>query len=221
MRIAQDYVHYRIFSLQDVKGLFEKTNNNKFTIVGISFGALLALEFAKMLEKINMNGQLILIDGAPDYFKYAGYEKTFLADYESQTELISRVIEVTYPERQIDLLMIMKEDCDLKEKLDKVLLEICGNEEDPTADIFRKFLNGIFNRVKITVEYDDSHLQAIKSKITLIRSRESLKLDIDEAFGLNKYTSNDIIVVEVVDGSHVTMLDSDDLPRIINENLLN
>lgn len=40
-----------------------------FTIVGYSFGSLIALELVRRLEKQGLSGRLILIDGAPEYLK--------------------------------------------------------------------------------------------------------------------------------------------------------
>jgi len=45
-------------------------------IVGYSFGSILAIELAHRLEKLNIRGKLVLIDGAPELMK--GIVKQFL-----------------------------------------------------------------------------------------------------------------------------------------------
>lgn len=40
-----------------------------FTLVGYSFGSLVAIELMRQLEAYGFNGQLILIDGAPQLMK--------------------------------------------------------------------------------------------------------------------------------------------------------
>jgi len=42
----------------------------EFLIVGYSFGSLIAIELARLLEAKNFSGHLILIDGAPDQMKF-------------------------------------------------------------------------------------------------------------------------------------------------------
>jgi len=44
-------------------------SRKEFLIVGYSFGSLIAIELARLLEAKNFSGRLILIDGAPDHIK--------------------------------------------------------------------------------------------------------------------------------------------------------
>ncbi|XP_070518650.1 fatty acid synthase-like [Cardiocondyla obscurior] len=44
-------------------------NQKEFFIVGYSYGSLIAIELARLLEANNLLGRLILIDGAPDLLK--------------------------------------------------------------------------------------------------------------------------------------------------------
>lgn len=41
-------------------------DQKEFLIMGYSFGSLIAIELARLLEAKNFSGRLILIDGAPD-----------------------------------------------------------------------------------------------------------------------------------------------------------
>lgn len=40
-----------------------------FILIGYSYGSLVAIELARRLENYALNGQLVLIDGAPDLMK--------------------------------------------------------------------------------------------------------------------------------------------------------
>lgn len=64
-------------------------DQKEFLIVGYSFGSLIAIELARLLEANNFSGQLILIDGAPDQMKF--YVNKYL-DYASQKELQNMVL---------------------------------------------------------------------------------------------------------------------------------
>ena len=45
-------------------------DQKEFLIVGYSFGSLIAIELARLLEANDFSGWLILIDGAPDQMKF-------------------------------------------------------------------------------------------------------------------------------------------------------
>lgn len=66
-----------ILSVQEIsKALFEavqqnvyRKDNENFYLVGYSFGAMVAIETAKLLEESGLKGQIVLIDGAPTFLK--------------------------------------------------------------------------------------------------------------------------------------------------------
>lgn len=43
--------------------------NQDFVIVGYSMGSLIAIELTRKLEQLNLQGRLVLIDGAPEQIK--------------------------------------------------------------------------------------------------------------------------------------------------------
>ena len=68
----------------------EKVKARKeFLIVGYSFGSLIAIELARLLEVENVFGRLILIDGAPELIKLM-IEKYF--NYTSKEELQNDIL---------------------------------------------------------------------------------------------------------------------------------
>lgn len=70
--------------------ILEKIKDQReFIIVGYSFGCLIAIELAKLLETKNISGRLILIDGAPDQMKF-WVEQYFY--HTSQQELQNMVL---------------------------------------------------------------------------------------------------------------------------------
>lgn len=46
-----------------------KKVENNFVMVGYSFGSILAIELTHRLEKMNIQGRVVLIDGAPAQLK--------------------------------------------------------------------------------------------------------------------------------------------------------
>jgi len=49
--------------------LSKKKLNQDFVIVGYSMGSLIAIELMRKLEQLNLQGRLVLIDGAPEQIK--------------------------------------------------------------------------------------------------------------------------------------------------------
>lgn len=64
-------------------------NSNKlggnYVIVGYSYGSLIALELTHKLEKLNMQGRVVLIDGAPEQIK-AIINQQFTSDSQDEVE---------------------------------------------------------------------------------------------------------------------------------------
>lgn len=60
-----------------------------FLIVGYSFGSLIAIELARLLEAKNFFGRLILIDGAPDFMKFL---IEILFNHTSQQEIQNNIL---------------------------------------------------------------------------------------------------------------------------------
>jgi fatty acid synthase len=181
-------------------------------MVGVSFGALLALELANMLEKVNIKGQLISVDGAADFFKHTDCEKFMLDNFEYKTDFILRLLKIIYPDKKFDLSDLLKaDDCNSTEKLCKMLQAVTIRQDDKLTE----FANGYVNRLKFCTEYDDRHLRKIDLTVTLIRASRLRDIDIDEAYGLNEKTINKVTVT-YIDGNHYTMLENKRLSQIIN-----
>jgi hypothetical protein len=165
-----------------------------------------------MLESVNIKGQLILVDGSPDYFKHAAFQKLSDEHFKYRADIIMKLIKDVYPQKDFNLSKILTEDTtDPNQKLDKLLKFITVNEND----ILTKISSGIIDRLKFGNDYDDSHLKKIDAQVTLIRTSNSRDIDIDEAYGLNKNTLKKV-TVKYIEGNHYTMLAEEQLPKIIN-----
>jgi thioesterase domain-containing protein len=190
-------------------------------MIGSSFGSLLALELASKLESDNMNGQLIMLDGGPDYLKHA--DKFLLLTHigEYVTQHILAMINSVYPGNNISYEALFEEVKKEKLRVDKIL-KFIQNSTNYHFHIYEDIMNvfnGIAIREKIYDEYDGSHLQPVESKIMLIRTQGFDKIsDIDETYGLNKYARHDVDV-KFVKGNHITMYDGPELSQILKEAL--
>ncbi len=185
-------------------------------MIGASFGTMLALELASKLEGDNMNGQLILLDGGPDYLKHPDTYSPFRYMEDYATQSIVALVELAYPGISINYKLLFKGLSTVEQKIDTILNYFQKSQVEPNADL-TKIFHGIGKREKFYKEYDGSHLRLIESNILLIRPEESKKLSYaDETYGLNKYARHDV-VVKFVDGNHISMYESPRFVQLIKE----
>ncbi len=194
--------------------LFEKSGKN-FTIVGYSFGSLLALELTNKLESAKIKGQLILIDGAPDYLKHPDFQQFLLTNDEHLIDAFSLLIYAIYPGKNINLKSSIHGVPTMEKKFENVLELFKDPNDHQSLERLRNMIKGISERLKIMREYDDRRLQKIESRILLIRSEDSKKMDIDESYGLNRYARQQV-AVKTIKGNHFQILENPELVHIIN-----
>lgn len=72
--------------------------NRDFTIVGYSMGSLIAIELMRKLEGMNLQGRLILIDGAPEQMKaIANQFLPFTTSFELENNVLLSIMDVMQP----------------------------------------------------------------------------------------------------------------------------
>lgn len=199
--------------LQDV---FSKDKEN-FYVVGYSFGSLIALELAKLLENRGLRGKVLLIDGAPTFLKKLVVDQMPVAqsDEAVQNVLINGIMRTVYPEEKVDVMQIMKNNSTWELRLEK-LLELAADQYVYSTDYLRTMANCLFQRIKMVIDYQDNEHQIIKSPVTLVRPTEISIVDVDDDYGLHKLTCG-TMNVKYIEGNHLTMLENPKLIQIINE----
>lgn len=199
--------------LQDV---FSKDKEN-FYLVGYSFGSLIALELAKLLENKGLRGKVLLIDGAPTFLKKLVVDQMPAAQSDDavQNVLINGIMRTVYPEEKIDVMQIMKNISTWEGRLEK-LLELAADQYVYSTNYLRTMANCLFQRIKMVIDYQDDTHQIIKSPVTLVRPTEISIVDVDDDYGLHKLTCG-TMNVKYIEGNHLTMLENPKLIQIINE----
>lgn len=199
--------------LQDV---FSKDKEN-FYLVGYSFGAMVTIELAKLLEETGLRGQIVLIDGAPTFLKKLVVDQmpTTHSDDSVQIVLISGIIRTIFPEESIDVMQIMKNNPTWESRLEK-LLELSSDQYLYSTEYLRKMANCLFQRIKMVINYKFESCTMLRSPITLVRPTEISIVDVEEDYGIHKLTSG-TTSVKYVEGNHFTMLDNSKLIQILND----
>lgn len=200
----------------DVQQLFSK-DKESFYLVGYSFGAMITLELAKLLEAKGKKGQVVLIDGAPTFLKKLVVDQmpTTDSDEAVQVVLLNGIIRTVYPEEQIDVQQIMKENPTWEARVER-MLDFASDQYLYSSDYLRSMANCLFQRIKMVLDYKADPSQILRSPITLVRPTEISIVDVDEDYGVHKLTKG-ITAVKYVEGNHFTMLENPKLVQIINE----
>ncbi|XP_037954847.1 fatty acid synthase isoform X2 [Teleopsis dalmanni] len=204
-------------------GLLEHTKSilkisEPYYIIGYSFGTLIAIELAAMLEKAGYRGQILLIDGAPHFLKKLTLARIgeTISDNDLYNIIISTIVHQIFPEESLETtsLVFMKFN-KLSEKMDK-FMEYVAKQDMYSENYTRIMINAMFNRIRMTAKYNVDEVKDLKSPITLIRPAEVSLLDIEDDYCLSELTSGKVIM-KIIEGNHSTMLDNPMLPQLINE----
>lgn len=190
----------------------------RFVLIGHSFGALIAVELAKLLEQNGLTGEVICTDGSVLLFKR--YLEMLMPSLDSSEENIQNFLFM-------QLAFEILPDIDL-DSIRKILVEVKTHEARvekflslmTKSDYSDAYLNdisyGLTNRVKMVLNENEEYSgERIKSNITLIRPSTNLVVDIDNDYKLKQYTSGQVFV-SFIEGNHLTMLDNTQLYQIIN-----
>ncbi|EAT46627.1 AAEL002237-PA [Aedes aegypti] len=187
-----------------------------FFIVGYSFGTLIAYEIVIRLQRRNLPGKLILLDGAPKFLKQLSAMQmgNGVSDEDIQTMLMIAIISQVFPSSPIEKSYSIMQVASFDGQIER-LIEVAKGQATYSPDYTRKMTKALFNRIKMVLELNVEEMEPLKVPIVLVRPSEVSVIDIDEEYGLEGSTTA-TMSMKVVDGSHMTMLDNKVLVDIIN-----
>ncbi|XP_058840211.1 fatty acid synthase-like [Topomyia yanbarensis] len=192
---------------------------NDYLIVAYSFGSFIALEIAGRLESRNLPGKLILIDGAPKFLTKLSH--LLLGenppDELIQKSLIAAIISVVFPNQPAMQVFSILEVPTFQEQIEK-LIEVGKENKIYSPEYIRKVTTLVYNRLKMVFIKPEEKEKWLQVPIVLIRPSEVSTVDIEEDYGLESCTTEPV-TLKIVEGSHMTMLESEVLIEIINSEL--
>lgn len=193
---------------------------NTFFLVGYSFGSMVTLELARLIEKKGIKGHVVLLDGSPSLLKRLadGQVKvtTGKSDEESiQNVVLMLVIRILFPGEEQVIWNKISSISGWMNRVDK-LIEIAKPKNLYSQDYSHKMIEAVFQRLKMSIGFNEDTFVPIKSDITLIRATENTIHDIDEDYGISSCTLGETSL-KFVEGNHSTILDNPKLISLINE----
>lgn len=199
----------------DVYQIFQSVEY--YYLIGYSFGAILTLELARMLEERGKQGHVLLIDGAPAFLKQMVIDSTAkeLRDVDVEATIIRIAVMTLLQDDQAEVIKSLLELPTWNEKVEK--LNELGRQYHSYSDDYAKLMaNALLMRVKIALHNDVTKIRKIKSGITLVRPTEMSVVDIEEDYGLSAYTEGKFNL-KFLEGNHSTIIDNPKLFMVINE----
>ncbi|XP_076764194.1 fatty acid synthase-like [Xylocopa sonorina] len=187
-------------------------NRKDFVIVGYSFGSLIAIELVRKLESCALKGQLIIIDGSPNYLKVAKSElyKTSTED-EFQNMLLTGIMKLINIECDINL----RQCTNWNEKLDTFIKNVPDKMLIFSPENMKTIISLIYKRLNLCDTYNPSPLLPLKTPITLLKPTLPVIRLSDPAYGLRELTEGKVIV-HTINGDHISILEHKNVAAIIN-----
>ncbi|XP_025268427.1 fatty acid synthase-like [Camponotus floridanus] len=194
----------------------KKKLSQNFVIVGYSLGSLIAIELVRKLEEMNLQGRLVLIDGAPEQMKsISSQHLSFKTITELENNILLGIMDTIKPALSGKLLLELNKCTNWNEKLDVFLSHVPPTYTLLSVDNNKSVCTTIYERLIAVHKYDIAQLPKIESPIVLLKPTiQSLSFP-QEDYGLHKITKGKIKVC-YIEGNHITMLDNDKVVAAIN-----
>lgn len=201
--------------VQDVQN-----NQNEFYIIGYSFGSLVALHLAHLLESIGKTGRILLVDGAPIYLQRlaAGIVQT-MKGADSDDALIFILYHNLCNAEHNEKFSVQIQGCDTWEQKIDTLYAYLSDEirASFSPEYLHRMYTAMSNRLKAVNTLNVvTDMPQLKSQIKLVRPQQASFFDIADDYELTKYVSQPV-EVQYIEGDHLTMLENPKLADIVNE----
>ncbi|KAK2585487.1 hypothetical protein KPH14_010141 [Odynerus spinipes] len=192
-----------------------------FTLVGYSFGSLVAIELVQRLESEGFNGHLFLIDGSPEYMKALIKQHVYLSvDEEIESSILLGIMDTFIPTNSAQLAIDLSKCNTWDERLNAFLAMISTEQKKQIPEeIYRDGTIAFYTRIQASIAYAPEPLPYIRTPITLIKPTIAPIQDISEDYGLQKITQGKV-EIHVVEGNHVTILENAKVAMAINREQL-
>ncbi|XP_043067726.1 fatty acid synthase isoform X1 [Drosophila bipectinata] len=203
-------------SIEHIKPILKPTE--PFYIIGYSYGTLVALKIAQLLETAGFRGHIMLLDGAPYFLKRL--TNLHLGEHFSENDLynllFSSIVNQIFPdETKESAAQIFQKIDNVGEKM-ALFMEYVEKQNVYSKEYSATMVKAMFNRIKMTSTLDVESFGSLKAPITLVRPAEVSLQDVEEDYCVSQLTSGKV-TLKVIEGNHTTMLDNPILGQVIND----
>jgi len=190
-----------------------------FVLVGHSFGAILALKIAKLLEANGKSGQIIQLDGSPQYSHGVASQTSNDEHYSDIRNYIAMMLFKFYQKLvgQSASKTAFESHSNWTDRL-KGMVSLAGDSILISHEyMITKISSAYINRMNIAINIQKEEFAVLEStKISLIKATKTSVEDLPDDYGLSQFSNFDVDV-RFVSGDHVTILQNSELARVIKE----
>ncbi|KAL6435268.1 hypothetical protein ACFW04_005371 [Cataglyphis niger] len=208
MKLAAYFLPYIMEKMEDQK---------EFVIVGYSFGSLIAIELARLLEAKNFIGRLILVDGAPDCMKLLSKMFNQTSQQELQNDILIKLLKLYMKLDEMAFALDLKKCSTWEEKLELISTYL-ENIDFLSVENRKLLCTTVYDHIIAIQDYDISSLSRLKSSIILLKPTLTLFAFPEENYGLDKVTES-AVQIHYINGTHSTIIKES--ASFINEALQN
>jgi len=190
-----------------------------FILIGHSFGSILALKIAKILENEGISGQIIQLDGSPQFihrFSHKMMTERTIEDMRSSISMVLFNVLLPYVDPNTARIAFMKHD-NWESRTEK-LINLSSDKLPFNYEFIKQnVIVAYVNRFNISLHIKDDAFPMLKStKISLIKATKSSLSGIHKNYALSRYTIYPV-KISYIDGDHVTILTNPGLVSSIEE----
>lgn len=193
-------------------------NEKNFILIGYSFGSMMTLKIAKLLENNEKSGKVLLIDGSPKFIHQLSNQlvPSDASDEQLQEIILFGCIKLLFRESAQEMIKKIFSNQTMESKLEAFLVH-AKDYSMYSSDYGRQMINGLLQRFKISLNSDKiSFSKLINSTLTLIKPSEMSLLEIENDYGLKEFVDNDV-GIKLFEGDHVSILSNPNLVEYVNE----
>lgn len=201
--------------IKDVTAIFAK--EDKFLIIGYSFGSILALMIANHLEKLGKNGKIVMIDGSPLFTKKL--TELMLSKCTNDDEIKEIVAKKIMKNLNPNITEAIFEEILGGENFEeqfKKFLEFNTEEIKYSVEYIQESIEALLNRSKIALDIDEkSFMMLSRTPITLLRSTESPVTNITDDYDLS-ICSKEKVEIKLLEANHASILINPETVKYLN-----
>ncbi|XP_070505887.1 fatty acid synthase-like [Chironomus tepperi] len=209
------------FIAHDVLNLYSDANN--FILIGHSFGALLTLKIASLLEQNGKSGQIIQLDGSPEFcskFASQSFHEENFTDVRNYTSMILFKFYQKYVDAKVSKSAF--ESHKSWEGRFKEMISASKDKIPVTYEVLMNYVSSSYvNRQKIALEAKNEDFPVLETtKISLIKPTKSSVKGLPNDYGLSNFSAEEVFV-KLISGDHVTILENPELALFIKQVVIN
>lgn len=190
-------------------------DNDKFILIGYSFGSLLTFKLASLLESSGRDGSVVFIDGSPQFIQRIS--TSLLPD--ASDEMIQLIILLNcirilkadeFPEQSALVLAQPTWETKLE-----TFLKFAMTKSHYSESYGRKMLTSLINTLKMALNADKFEYTVLSSAVTLFKALNTSLKDVDNDYGLGQYSKNSVDV-RSIEADHRSILSHDEVLEFLN-----